>query len=216
MLKTHTHHTHAHSPTTVHAPVQRELRWSIKTPLWLNCWQYFLDGLDNGQWTTDKTPLVRIENRFSYRSHKMIERWADVQRKPLPQSHQRHSSLPISLHHTQHIAIRNDLGFPFSRINEFSAVTKYIGCIQYWDMKVAEVTKRKARENLQSGCTSAKHWQRDVRGIQSYAGDLLRDEYIYEECGKCRRRWNQRKRTQETVEATDNDTKTCPRGTNNL
>jgi hypothetical protein len=32
---------------------------------------------------------------------------------------------------TQDVAIGNDLGFPFSRINDLSSVTKYIGFLWY-------------------------------------------------------------------------------------
>jgi hypothetical protein len=38
------------------------------------------------------------------------------------------------LHDTQDIVtIGNDLGFPFSRVSEFSSVTKYMGFLWYWD-----------------------------------------------------------------------------------
>jgi hypothetical protein len=51
------------------------------------------------------------------------------------------------LHDTQDvIAIGNDLGFPFSRVNDFSSVTKYIGLLWYWDTKLPKEKQEKTWE----------------------------------------------------------------------
>jgi hypothetical protein len=41
------------------------------------------------------------------------------------------------------ITIRNDLGFPFSRVYELSSITRYVGFLWYWDTKIVELPKEK-------------------------------------------------------------------------
>jgi hypothetical protein len=73
------------------------------------------------------------------------------------------------LHDTQDVvAIGNDLGFPFSRVNKFSPITKYIGFLWYWDTKVVELPKEKQERTRELvvktqgiGCTNLK----DVRSL---------------------------------------------------
>ena len=49
--------------------------WGVKTPLRLDHWRHFLDRLDHGQLTKAHLHVLDgIENGFSYRSHKIIDK----------------------------------------------------------------------------------------------------------------------------------------------
>ena len=62
-------------PATPCALARPKPPWGVKTPLRLDRWRYFLDRLDNRQLTEPHLHVLNgIENGFSYRSHKTIEK----------------------------------------------------------------------------------------------------------------------------------------------
>jgi hypothetical protein len=77
------------------------------------------------------------------------------------------------LHDTQDvIAIGNNLGFPFSRVNDFSSVTKYIGFLWYWDTKVVELPKEKQEKTHELVVKTQGIGSVNLKGIRSLCGKL--------------------------------------------
>jgi hypothetical protein len=77
------------------------------------------------------------------------------------------------LHNTQDvITIGNDLGLPFSRVNEFSAVTKYIGFLWYWNTKVVELPKEKQEKTRELVVKTQGIGTINLKEIRSLCGKL--------------------------------------------